>query len=505
MASPSLTHKAALASIWAVGGRFIARIIDLASLLILARILTPADFGMVAVATTVLSLVEAILELPLNQALIRQPTLTKPMFDTALTLGLMRSVAIGAIMVVAAWPLSIYYENPALFPLIAALSLAPALRGLVSPKLVVFMREFDFRREFTIDIAGKLCTLVVSTSLAIWTGSYWALAAGTVAGPLMSTALSYVLAPLAPRLTLSEWKIYQDMIGWNTLSQTISAFNWQFDRLLLPRYTSLSLFGAFGVADTLAGIIQQTFVVPLIRPLSAAFTKLSTNEERIAAYRSATEAVVIVAAPLLIGLAALAEPALRIVVGEKWLAATPFLTSLALIGLLSLPLLILGPLVVALDRTRYGAARVAVEMAVKTPATLIGVIYYGIEGALVARALAGIAAYAANVVIVRRLIGMGIVAQLRALVRPACCAAIMAVCLLAVRPLLAGMPLSPQLVLGSLVVGLLGMTLFWVMILASWYAVGCPNGIETVVMRTLDHLRTRAMTIARRRRATNHE
>ncbi|KQT60475.1 MULTISPECIES: lipopolysaccharide biosynthesis protein [unclassified Aureimonas] len=493
MTAPStgLTHRAALASIWVVGGRFIARIIDLASLLVLARILTPADFGMVAIATTILSLVEAILELPLNQALIRQPVLTKSMFDTAFTLSLLRGAAISLIMVVVAWPLSIYYENPALFPLTAALSLAPALRGLVSPRLVIFMQEFDFRREFAIDIIAKVATLVISTSLALATGSYWALAAGTIAGPLTAMAISYILAPMTIRLTLSEWKLFQDMIGWSTLSQVISSFNWQFDRLMLPRYISVALFGAFSVADTLAGIIQQTFVAPLIRPLSAAFAKLTSDEERCSAYFSATSAVVMVAAPILTCLALLAEPALRIVVGEKWLSATPILSALAAIGLLGLPLMILGPLVVALDRTRYGAARTAIEMVVKTPVTLFGIIYYGIEGALIGRAVGGAVAYLANVLIVRHLIGMSIGMQIRSVLRPALCTLAMAGLVLAIRPLLEGQPLSLAMVVGTMAVGFVALSTFWLLIFASWYAVGRPKGLETVVMTALKGLQAR--------------
>ncbi len=485
MTSSSLSHKAASAGLWVVGGRLLARVLDLVSLLVLARLLTPADFGIVAIATTILSVVEAILEIPVNQALIRQQVISPAMLSTAFSLSLVRGVAVAALMILLGWPLAIFYDNPALFPLTCVLSLAPALRGLTSPGMVVFMQEFDFRREFALDVSAKLATLIVASSIALTTGSYWALAAGSVVGPLAATLLSYVFAPLAPRITFSEWPIFRDMVGWNTVSQILNAFNWQTDRLLLPRYTSVSAFGAFSVADTLASIPLQTVVVPLLRPLNAAFAKLTNDAERSAAYGTASAAVVTLAAPALIGIALLAEPALRIVVGEKWVSAAPILSWIATIGLFGLPLTALSPLVMALDRTRYGTLRMAIEMCVKLPATILGVMYYGIEGALAARALAAVAVYAANVFIVRHLIGMSVGAQLKAVLRPFLAGASMATLLWFLRPLLDGLPVGLPLVLLAGLVGLAGIALFWFVILTSWQFVGRPKGIEALAVQKM--------------------
>ncbi|MGO8654013.1 oligosaccharide flippase family protein, partial [Rhizobium ruizarguesonis] len=90
----SVSQKTAKASIWTIGGKFLARLLDFVSLLILARILSPADFGLVAIATSVLVIVETILDLQLTQALMRQPSPSDDMFATALTLSLIRGVAI---------------------------------------------------------------------------------------------------------------------------------------------------------------------------------------------------------------------------------------------------------------------------------------------------------------------------------------------------------------------------------------------------------------------------
>ncbi|MGZ2485066.1 O-antigen/teichoic acid export membrane protein [Rhizobium pisi] len=340
----SVSQRTATASIWTISGKFLARLLDFISLLVLARLLSPADFGLVAIATSVLVIVEAVLDLPLTQALMRQPSPSDEMFATAFTLSLLRGAAIGLLMIVIAWPMALIYHDTRLFALVAVLSIAPAMRSMISPRMVLFMQRFDFKREFALDLITKGSTLLLGVGVAVTTGSYWGLAIGAVAGPTAAMITSYVFAPMRPAFSLSEWKHFQDMISWNTVSQVLSSINWQLDRLLLPRFSGLSTFGAFSVADNIAGIPYQTFVGPLLRPLMAAFSVVEDRRNLVAAYLKATNAITFVAAPVLIALAFLAEPTVRLLVGEKWASAAPILQWLCLVSLLGLPTNMMPPL-----------------------------------------------------------------------------------------------------------------------------------------------------------------
>lgn len=144
-----------MASIWTISGKFLARLLDFVSLLVLARLLSPADFGLVAIATSVLVIIESILDLPLTQALMRQPSPSEEMFATAFTLSLLRGLAISLLMMIISWPMAVIYDDSRLFALVAVLSIAPAMRGMISPRMVIFMQRFDFRREFALDLITK--------------------------------------------------------------------------------------------------------------------------------------------------------------------------------------------------------------------------------------------------------------------------------------------------------------------------------------------------------------
>ncbi|WP_271894293.1 lipopolysaccharide biosynthesis protein [Candidatus Phyllobacterium onerii] len=490
----SVAQSTATASIWTLGGKFLARLLDFVSLLVLARLLSPADFGLVAIATSVLVVVEAILDLPLTQALLRQRCPSDRMFATAFTLSVLRGTAISLLMVIVAWPIALIYHDPRLVSLVAVLSLAPAMRSLISPRMVIFMQRFDFRREFALDIIAKASTLLFGVGVTLMTGSYWGLAIGAVAGPLAAAITSYVFAPMRPTLTFSEWKHFQDMIGWNTVAQILNSFNWQLDRLLLPRFTSLSTFGAFSVADNLAGIPHQTFVGPLMRPLMAAFSNVDDHRKLITAYLKATSAITLVAAPVLLVLALLADPVVRSIVGEKWAFAIPILQWLCLVSLIGLPASIMPALAMVMDNTRYVALRMFVEFAIRVPVTILGIAYFGLEGALAARIVAVLVAYAASLVITRHLIGATFGAQLNAFFRPLTASLPMIGFLLCVQPVLGAMPPGLNLILGLTFCGGAAVTIFWVSALLFWQIVGRPDGLETIVVQKILPRRSGALT-----------
>lgn len=481
----TVSQKTATASIWTIGGKFLARILDFITLLVLARLLSPEDFGLVAIATSLLVIAEAVLDLPLVQALVRQTELSRPILKTAFTLSLLRGVVIVASMMSLAWPLAWFYEEPRLLALIAVMSLAPAMRSINSPCMVVFMQRFDFRRDFVLDVGGKLVALVCSVALAYATGSYWSLAVGAVVGPAFSAVVSYVFAPMRPGFSLSEWRLFRDMIGWNSVSQILTSLNWQLDRLLLPRFTPLSTFAAFSVADNLAGITHQTFVNPLMRPLMAAFAGLDDRLKLQLAYAKATSAITLVATPLLLVLAVLAEPVIRIILGDKWAMAGPILQILCLINLLSLPANLMPPLAMILDKTRYLALRTFLEFVARMPVALIAIPLLGITGAFYSRLATVVVAYVASLVITKHLIGLSCMSQLWAFARPLMVAVPAAAFLVSVQPALASMVTGVELAVLLLLAGGSALALYWMSALLLWRLTGRPAGLEALVIQRL--------------------
>ncbi|MDE1901941.1 MAG: oligosaccharide flippase family protein, partial [Alphaproteobacteria bacterium] len=118
---------------------------DLVTLAILSRLLTPADFGLTALAMTTVTVAESVTALPLMVALLRVAEPTRAMFDTAFTLAFLRGVVLAVVLGGLGFVMAVIYRDPRLTALVCALSLAPILRGLTSPRMVSFIQKMDFR------------------------------------------------------------------------------------------------------------------------------------------------------------------------------------------------------------------------------------------------------------------------------------------------------------------------------------------------------------------------
>ena len=414
--APSTASRALSAGAWTVGSRLVAKVIDLGMLLCLARFLGPAEFGLVATAMAAVFVIEALFELPVAAALIRVPTVTPDMLHTAFTLSLLRGVIIALLLVVISVPLAAFNDEPRLIGLLAVLSLAPALRGLVSPRIVEFTRAFNFRPDTAMELSGKTIAFAVSIIIAVTTRSYWAIAAATVCAPLVSTSLSYFIAPLRPRLSLARWKDFSNLIGWNFISQLCGALNWQIDRLVLPRFTTHAAFGQYAMGKQLSEIPIQALIAPLHRPTMAALAAAVDN--RSSRYLQLSQAVALLLIPVL-GISLLwPEGLVRIGLGAAWSSAADWLRLISAVAILGVPAMLLAPLAMTLDRTRWLAIRTVSELTIRAPLVLLGAMYFGIPGAIGASAIATFSGTLIALNLVRNLLGTGIVPQLMTLWRP---------------------------------------------------------------------------------------
>ena len=481
-------RSTAISSTWTVGARLISRAMDLCTMVVLAHVLRPKDFGLVAIAMTVIFIVEAALEMPISQALVRLKDPDPAHYDTAFTLGLLRGLALSLILCAGAVPFARFYADARLFPLVCALSLAPASRGLVSPRLADFSRRFDFTPDFYMEFVGKVLAFATAIGLALLTHSYWAIAAGTVVAPVVGTTLSYILAPYRPRLSLQEMPSFSGFLGWITAAQVISAINWQADRLLLGKLTSRTEMGLFTAANDTANIPLMAFLSPIMRPLLSAFSVTRENNERLVnSYQISATAIVALGLPLLVGESLLARAGTRLLLGPNWAGSADLLRWLALSIIPTLFAAPMGPLVMAFGRTQIFLKRNLFELCVKLPLVVVGAIKFGFLGIIVARGISETASVFYCMTVVRRLTGLPIVQQVFHPWRSIVSTAVMAVVLGLVAPLLTRLS-GAALAAGVLFAVLTGTAVYLGSLFALWFAADSPPGLESMVAQKCSSL-----------------
>lgn len=466
--------------------RLITRCIDLMALVILGRLLSPADFGLVAIATSVTLIVEAAAELPVGLALVTFPTRTKLHYDTAFTLQLIRGMALALILLILAWPLSQIYSDHRLIWLICALGIASVSRGLGSPRIVEYAVNFDFWPNFIMEVIGKLVALALSVGLAWSTGTYWSLAIGTIAAPMTMLVVSYCYAPYLPALSLRQWRDFSGYLRWSTASQALSALAWQLDQLMLGRFTSHFELGRFAMAANLSVLPTQIFVVQVYNPLLVAFSSVRDDISRLkAAYHKSAISILAVGLPIMVGMSMNAEPIIRLILGEKWFAAAPMLGWLSLCMIPPLFVSPLGPLAMTRNRTDISFRLISIELVIKLPLMLVGVLYYGISGVIAVRLATALVTAGFAMLAVRELIGLRIRDQLLGPWRPMMSALIMALVIAPLEGSVTNVAGFSQLILGLAIVVGVGAIVYASSMFLLWRLAGCPDGLEFDVANLL--------------------
>lgn len=429
-----LAFKAVQGASWLIVSRFAGKIIDFFTLLVLARILTPSDFGLAALGMSLVAVVDTVLEMPVTQALLRLDAIDKTHLDTGFTLSILRSVLIAVIVFCAAWPFSIFNHNTALIPLVAVLTIGPVVKGFYSPAMVHFARSLGFRQTFMMEFSGKFFSFFVTILVVLLGGGYWAIAANFVSNCVVAAVVSYILAPYRPAFSLARFSDFSNFIGWFSSSQLISALNWQFDRVFIGAVTDNTTLGRYAVASDVAGLPSQSVIGPAMQPVMSAFSRIANDVERLRlAFLKAARFAMLISLPICVGISLTADLVTELLLGPKWDAAAPALSILAISAITMPYFQTLYSASLALSRPNILFKLNAIDLLFRVVLISLGIWLYSYIGASIARVVLSIVMFGFYLLETRRLLSLSIFVQLRNLWKMGAATLCMVIIVLALR------------------------------------------------------------------------
>ncbi len=256
----SSAHRAGWHGIgWASLAQLFGMVIRLGSNLLLTRLLVPEAYGLFGTAMAVVTTLEWLSDLGVQPALVRHPDGgTFAYLSTGWWMGLWRGLALSAVAAALSWPLAKAYGQPALFLVLAALALRPAIMALRSPGMPLLRRAMNYRSLFWDEVTQTLVATAVSLTLAWSTRSIWSIVAGTLAGALAGALVSYRLCPVVPsrlwdRAAAREIAHLGRQVFMNTVVMAI----WlNLDRLLGLKLVGEREMGYYAVAWNLAAVAE---------------------------------------------------------------------------------------------------------------------------------------------------------------------------------------------------------------------------------------------------------
>jgi PST family polysaccharide transporter len=399
---------------WLVLSRFVGRIIDFFNLLILARMLVPADFGHAALAMALVLIIDMIFEVPVTQALVRLPVIEKSHLDTGFTLGILRSGFVVALILACAWPYASFNSDSALVPLICVLAIAPLAKGLASPAMVHLTRKMEFRPSFLLETASKIGGFAVAITVVLSGGGYWALIINFTTSSVLTAILSYVAAPYRPGLSLKHFPDFASFMGWFTCSQIVSALNWQYDKLMIGMLSGdKALLGRFSVANDVALIPTQSLIGPALQSIMAAFSQIGSDTERLKrAFLKVTKFAMLISVPVCLGISLTSDLVINVLLGEKWKEAAPYLSLLSLSILPNCYFQTLYSLSLAVNRMETVFRLNLIDLCIRLVVVTAGFYLFSVDGAIYGRLLLSLTMFCLYMVQARSLLDLSVKQQM---------------------------------------------------------------------------------------------
>lgn len=331
-----LAARVSAGAAWMIALRVADQLIGILSLAVLARLLLPADFGLVNYAMIALGLLELLSNFGVEVALIRDGEASRKHFDTAWTIGVIKGVTLCATLLLLAHPVAIFFDAPALETVTYAVAFYPLISGFENIGTVYFRKDLQFHRQFALVLTARSLATVITIVLAWIFRSYWALVWGTLARSTLQVALSYAMHPYRPRASLSEFRSIFDFSKWLFVQNLINGLNERLPALIVGRLGGVEALAYFNVGQEISNLATTGLRAPIRQALFPGFAKLGANRPQLSrAFKESLGVLLLVSLPIPIGIGLTASYIVRLFLGTNWMAVVPLLQMLAVFGVVS--------------------------------------------------------------------------------------------------------------------------------------------------------------------------
>jgi O-antigen/teichoic acid export membrane protein len=375
--SENLAEQAGSAIIWKAIQLIGVKGLSIGRLLVLAIILAPEDWGLVAIGAVTTELLVALTDVGINDAIIQRKNVEDRHYDTAFTVGVIRGILITAVVAVLAPSIASLFNEPDATPVIRVLAFRPLVDALASAKVIELTRTLKFRPltfikvpAALIETAGIFVVLILpaflidslfAIGLAATLG-VWALVIGAFAGSVSGVILSYRLAPYRPSFSLAGFGELFSFGKWVFATRAMRNGGQFGLRAVVSRFLGSEDLGRFYLAQKIT-VLPNDLVSEVVR--GVAFPVLSRVQESRSrtsrVFKATLTAMLSLLVPIYATLFVLAGPLVRQVLPDSYAGLTIVIQLLAIDGIIDLLTDALKPMLRGQGRPRTDFAFTAVR------------------------------------------------------------------------------------------------------------------------------------------------
>ena len=452
----SLTQKAFKSGFWISALRVAVRGMGFIRLVILARLLTPKDFGIMAVVLVSIDFLYHFSNIATGMALIQKKGDIEDYLGTAWLTSLVRGSLIFLILYFAAPPLASFFNNMEAAQYIRVAAFSPLILTLCNPRLVYLEKELEFNKKFVYEVIGTTVDIVVSIAIAFIYRNVWALITGLLAGNFCRFIVSYCIIPKLFRLNFDPAKAAElfHFGKWIFLNQILIFSSGRLGDVMIGKLINVTTLGFYQMAMKVATLIPEEITHVLSQVLFPAYSKIKDDMGRLrhAIFRVG-QLNSIIGLPIAILTCYFAPEIVLYILGDQWLPAVPLVRILAFNTLLNYVGSSFGPFFLSLGRTDLIFKLRIYSLCVLFPSMYILTTKYGAVGTAMALLVTTLFVLPVSRMIIFRILGCSFFEYLKWQKEAALASAAMVAVLLISQYLI---PTGPYPLLKTLVLLILG-------------------------------------------------
>ena len=322
---------------WVFALRMTNRGLGLVRTIVLARLLSPEDFGLFGIAMLSISILETFSQTGFHAAVIQKQETVESYLDTAWTVSAVRGMLIFAGLFFFSPLIAAFFNSPHAKTIIRVIALSALLAGFRNVGILFFQKELNFGKQFFYQLSGTLADISVAIVLAIKLQSVWALVYGGLAANFIMLFMSYAVHPYRPRISFDKRK-FQDLFGfgkWVLGSGILIFLITRGDDIFVGRVLGIAALGLYQMAYNLSNLPATEITHVISQVTFPAYSKFQDDISRLRkAYLRVFHFTAFLSVPLSAGIFVMAPDFTRIFLGEKWASMIPAFQILACWGII---------------------------------------------------------------------------------------------------------------------------------------------------------------------------
>jgi len=322
---------------WVIATRISQQLLSTARLIVLARLLSPRDFGLMGIVLLTMATINMFTQMGFQEALIQKKKDIVGFLNTAWTLGIIRGLLLFAFLYFGAPCVASFFDIPEVVDVLRVAALSLVVVAVTNIGTVYFVKELFFYKQFILENTGTLVGTVIAIWFAVQYRNVWALVIGRLSGDITRCLLSYVMQPYKPGINFDVakakelWRFGKHVFGL-TILQFFGLYG---DDFFVGKFLGNVALGFYQMAYRISSMVATEFGDLIGKVAFPAYSKLQDNAVKLrGGYFKSIRVISLLVFPVTGGIIVLAPEFTAVVLGEKWLPMTSAMQILSLLGLL---------------------------------------------------------------------------------------------------------------------------------------------------------------------------